>query len=265
MALAQAANGEESPACRRYDMPAPREQKLLAANSGQHHRMSDAFYYIADTFASIEGTRTVTAADGTTHTVPLDLSQPALENYRRSLAAEDQLLSAAVRDKEKSNTLTCMGRILRSTQSYLEAERHLLRALDLNALNCDAVQQYAGMLLLMGKPQDVIALLDRFFEAAGSTWESARRHLLQGDAPWFTSEQMAWDAFNGLHSLRLFSFNYLGGASVPPLHVYQEHARWGEMIEERFKEMKCTEWANTKDAARIIKVGYVCLTRRGDV
>jgi hypothetical protein len=135
MALAQAANGEESPACRRYDMPAPREQKLLAANSGQHHRMSDAFYYIADTFASIEGTRTVTAADGTTHTVPLDLSQPALENYRRSLAAEDQLLSAAVRDKEKSNTLTCMGRILRSTQSYLEAERHLLRALDLNALN----------------------------------------------------------------------------------------------------------------------------------
>ena len=63
--------------------------------------MSDAFYYIADTYTRIQGTKTVIAPDGTKSTVSLDYSNDSLKYFRLSLSAEDQSggLSAAMRDK----------------------------------------------------------------------------------------------------------------------------------------------------------------------
>lgn len=199
------------------------------------------------------------AADGTTHKVALDYYNESLRYFQLSLSAEDQPggLPAAMRDKEKSNTLAAMARILRQKHAYLEAEQHALRALEFSEFNCDAYQNYAGMLLLAGKAKEAISLLDRFFRAAGSAWESAREKLTQTDAPWFISEQEAWEEFISLHSLRLFSLNYLAGTSLSPLHVYQEHVKWGAMVQERFKEMKFRSWSNVKDAERKIRLGYV--------
>ena len=163
-------------------------KKLTQVNGGRHHRLADACYYIGETFANIEGSKTVVAADGTKHTIPLDYSKDALIYFQLSINAdESSSLSAAARDKEKSNTLDFMAKILRNKHAYLQAEEHWLRSLKFNELNCNAYRNYAGMLIVGGKVREVIELLDRFLEASGNVWESAMKKLTQGETAWFSA------------------------------------------------------------------------------
>ncbi|RZA35529.1 MAG: tetratricopeptide repeat protein [Lysobacteraceae bacterium] len=165
---------------------------------------------------------------------------------------------------DDAETLCNFGLLLKRSGQYDEAKSVLERSIALRPDNPDAHTHLAGTLADLGLLEEAHASVTRVLELSPDSLDAWHLRAVIYELEGRTDEAVATyrrvlaqkpDHLDTRCNL-LFCLSHTVG--VPPAELFQEHRRYGQLLEARAAALGAAPaWDNTREAGRCLRIGFV--------